>query len=451
MSGPVSVAEIEQALASADDRRLVRMVSAIDRMPSRGLLNRALDPLRPRLARLRPPRPLTLARIVTLPIETLLTPASAWDMGSTRIPRSHLKRMHDCLLAALPPELLAELAGRIGAEASMSDSTVVMAIGRQVWPACAQASEEALRSLAVSGGEGSGDMAGLRVSMKLTCRLLAIAEPLVDTTWHMPARPVIDFEEEQLRRVRQLMTGAAEHGRETLEHVLDLLVTLTDNPQLVLDTLLGNSLIGRGRDRDMAAAMLFERALAKADGTVRRLSSGEEIDAQDLAELVISTTATIQALESSSKDFRYDRRALLRVKADTVALVEARIGRLVEDVLLVGMAALPGHPRPELAVRRLEQTARATAQIRLAARPIGLATKIGYKMKEYFPSFRSIATATAEPLDFMDDLRIIEILYGSTQALQLYQAREKGERAPAATAALIARTVPAGGDCRATH
>ena len=78
---------------------------------------------------------------------------------------------------------------------------------------------------------------------------------------------------------------------------------------------------------------------------------------------MITTTATIQALDAASKDIRYDRRTFIKMKTEAVILVEARIGRLVEEVLLTGLATLPETAEPEALIRNLERTARTTAQI----------------------------------------------------------------------------------------
>ena len=65
-----------QALATqlhgADDRTLLKLVAVVDQLAKRGSLDQLLDEHRARLAVIRPPRPMTLGRLVVLPLEELL-------------------------------------------------------------------------------------------------------------------------------------------------------------------------------------------------------------------------------------------------------------------------------------------------------------------------------------------------------------------------------------------
>ena len=53
------------------------MVGLIDTLDRRGSMDRLLDPVRDRLALLRPPRPLALGRVLILPFEDLLVAGRA--------------------------------------------------------------------------------------------------------------------------------------------------------------------------------------------------------------------------------------------------------------------------------------------------------------------------------------------------------------------------------------
>ena len=63
------VSAVGGRLAEASDSRLLEAVAFLDRLSERGAADRLLDPVRPRLATLRPPRPATLERVLVLPFE----------------------------------------------------------------------------------------------------------------------------------------------------------------------------------------------------------------------------------------------------------------------------------------------------------------------------------------------------------------------------------------------
>ena len=66
-------------MSGASDEQLLQVVGLIDTLDRRGPVDQLLAPVRGRLALLRPPRPITLGRVLILPFEDLLVhEAEAW-------------------------------------------------------------------------------------------------------------------------------------------------------------------------------------------------------------------------------------------------------------------------------------------------------------------------------------------------------------------------------------
>ncbi len=129
-------AGLQEHLLSAADARLRRVVAVVDALPARGDADALIAPLRPRLARLRPPRPLTLTRLLFAPVEPLIVPSASWQIGSPGIPRSALAALGGDLCAALgeaADPLRARCAGR-----SMEDEAVVAECGAPLWAEAAK-------------------------------------------------------------------------------------------------------------------------------------------------------------------------------------------------------------------------------------------------------------------------------------------------------------------------
>lgn len=126
-------------LANASDENLLRIIAMIDRLPERTKLDYVIDDIRPRLARLRPPRPITIARLLFLPLSGALVNWSAWRQDPASIPRTALKPMMS-LLRDLPGSPLAE-AEAATQHALFSDLDLVERHGRTVWEAAARLCE----------------------------------------------------------------------------------------------------------------------------------------------------------------------------------------------------------------------------------------------------------------------------------------------------------------------
>lgn len=128
---------LRHAVAGATDNSLERIVRMLDRIPQRGETDRVLELARARLRRLRPPRPLGFARLLFLPLDGAIVPASAWKAQQARVPRTAIPTIAQATLLALGEEgaaIAAACEGRTTAE-----HAVVGDLGAHLWPAAAAA------------------------------------------------------------------------------------------------------------------------------------------------------------------------------------------------------------------------------------------------------------------------------------------------------------------------
>ncbi|MCA3357548.1 MAG: hypothetical protein ING02_06095 [Roseomonas sp.] len=140
-SGNVTKADgMATDLTSASDENLLRIVAMIDRLPDRTKLDGLLTDIRPRLARLRPPRPVTMTRLLFLPLSGALVNRAAWRQDPATIPRAALKPIFS-LLRDLAGSQLAE-AEEATRQALFSDLAIVERYGRPVWEAAARLCEK---------------------------------------------------------------------------------------------------------------------------------------------------------------------------------------------------------------------------------------------------------------------------------------------------------------------
>jgi hypothetical protein len=131
-----AIREVTRNLAAARDEQILRAVAMVDAMPDRGQADQIIAPLRPRLARLRPSRPLRFARLLFLPLDPLIVSAAHWRPTEPTLPRSVILPIAASVEAALG-EAGARIAGLI-ADRTTHDLDVIEASGGLLWPLAAE-------------------------------------------------------------------------------------------------------------------------------------------------------------------------------------------------------------------------------------------------------------------------------------------------------------------------
>ena len=126
-----AIREVARGLASAKDVQIMQVVAMVDAMPSRGPADQLIAPLRGRLARLRPPRPLRFARLLFLPLDPLIVPAARWRAEQPTIPRTVIPVLAAAVEAAFGATgrtVASMIEGR-----TTEDTAVVDAAGALLW------------------------------------------------------------------------------------------------------------------------------------------------------------------------------------------------------------------------------------------------------------------------------------------------------------------------------
>lgn len=412
-----------QALAAqlhgADDRTLLKLVAVVDQLAKRGSLDQLLDEHRARLAVIRPPRPMTLGRLVVLPVEELLVDGADWTPGMMRVPRDRLGRLIELLLEAIDPDLQRRAASQLAGK-SMHDSALALEVGREIWPAVALAADAIL-----ARGRQTRDteLRELLTPLRIMQHLMPVAETLVTTIWSLPDRPMLALEPAHRARVVALLALASAQGRDCFLLTAELLVRRTELPLAIIEAVLDGELELAGRERQQAAAMIAE---ASQSEMVRLFRSVSQLPATTGPSVLIgplrTLVANVESLQEVAQKVKFDHRELRRLKAELFTLIEARLETALGGDLLHAFKALDASTATA-DCRALEVHAVAAANMRLMAKRIGLATKIDFIFAKALERFRAIleedAVASAGLSGAaMDRIRIIELLFDSRSAMQ---------------------------------
>lgn len=129
------IRDLGRRLVGAPDAEVARAVAVVDQLPQRGGADKLIEPLRPRLALLRPPRPLRFTRLLFLPLDPLIVPPTRWQPRLPSIPRTALAPLAATVRAGLGAEA-ASIDALIQASSSHQADAVLRA-GDRLWPRAA--------------------------------------------------------------------------------------------------------------------------------------------------------------------------------------------------------------------------------------------------------------------------------------------------------------------------
>lgn len=135
--------ELGAALAAAPDGKLAEVVAALERaapeaVAARGAAETLIAPLRPRLARIQPPRSLGLSRLAFTPLDPVIVAPARWARDSIAVPRTILAPLWAAIRVGL-----ADNAATFRARLADAPESAPACIGATLWPRAAAIMREA--------------------------------------------------------------------------------------------------------------------------------------------------------------------------------------------------------------------------------------------------------------------------------------------------------------------
>ncbi|MCQ8241160.1 hypothetical protein [Rhizosaccharibacter radicis] len=125
----IHVRGLSQELRHASDNKILQVTRMVDMLPERGPADLLLEPVRARLAMLRPVRPMTRLRLLLTPADPVLVPAKSWHPDALTLPRSIIAPLVS--LIAPTPEDVRGLNGQVPGD--VSDGAALTRLGAPLW------------------------------------------------------------------------------------------------------------------------------------------------------------------------------------------------------------------------------------------------------------------------------------------------------------------------------
>jgi hypothetical protein len=413
--------DIAHALRGTDDRRLIAVLALLDRLPAREAVDALLDSVRPRLWLLRPPRRLSLRRLMALPLEPLLAESELCPGGGIRLPRSVLAALFAVVEPRLDAVLVAELRDETNA-ATTADIDSVLRAGRRLWPAAAAALHQAFRDprgttrmLAAGGFDAVAISEHYPAMLLLLRNAEKLCTALLPRDGRLPDPGAADSPH------RAMLLAAAEEGAPAFRAVAACFLLRAPSPDIVV------RLIAQTRLMLQRPALLdvVEEVIASLAHELAGLPAGSPGQLAALTERRSQVALRLAMIlsELSGQGLRLE--ALAAEAGQTLA---RQFGTTLETAVLAPLESLGSHaPAGTDRLAAIESAARAAKRMQIAGRTMGrdgmFAAPIAAARHRITTMARQTsALADAEGRVALPDLvRLVEILAGPEEALAMVE------------------------------
>jgi hypothetical protein len=399
MKLPPAMNVMQASVSTASNAQMLQIVALVDAMPERGAADALIVPLRPRLARLRPPRPLSFTRLMFSPLDKLIVAAPSWRRGSLSVPRTALAPIIVELRALMSAEALqVDAEGRAGPV----DPARVTELATSIWPRAAIAldSMDAPLGWLDATGLPRTDYAAIAA---IIAAVLSVAVDIHALTRHGDAPSEA--------AIRTILGRIAPRGGPALSAVVVVLLALLPSKGLIVA--LGMEAAGSNPSKAIDAAIEHTldrlQAALEEDRAIGVTMAQATSDTAHIGELLLEFE--IGATNRPERKRRIDR---LRRLADTMC--RARFEAALQEEFLDKLDRLPRDPEDGV-VESLETSARGLRQLEMHGRLLGSADRYEAMLE----GCREPIHCTTGKLRVEDRVRLTEILIGAREAIALLQ------------------------------
>ena len=395
-------------MLSADDTKIRQIVSLLDESPQHHVVHAVLDKIRPRLAALRPVRPLRFTRLLFIPFMDLLVPAGDWKPGHASVPRSILKPISDIVETALGRDADAIHSMIAGHDTNALD--VVAQAGALLWP---RAGEILAPAPLPEGWTHTGlpDTA----YPPLARALATVLRRAVPLRW-LQRETELGMLQSNQQIIDQILSDMVSEPVEGRLLVFKLLIEHFPRPSMLVQRLSGLT------DTPAERALLQAAMAAGVDDFLSGAEAAADIvgTLSDVSTHVQRLTTLLQDLSNDAEAPRH--RARLRVIREKMdVLCRDRFAEGMQEGLVSPLAATASAPVDADGQKQLERCARDLRSVETVGRKLGspaaydaLLGQAGAKVEA------AVDTGVLSP---MRAVRLVEILAGPDEAEKLYNRK----------------------------
>lgn len=404
---------LSSELRDASDAKILKVTQMIDLLPERGNADLLIAPVRSRLAKLQPARPLIWLRLLFTPLDPVLVSGAAWRAEDLAIPRSLLRPLASLLLDSSFDAMTTLPASISRDEASLTRA------GAPLWRAAAARLADITlpESWSEAGWQKRHGLTAATIGPLLPAIRLILEHAVTLRT--LPPHDSAGSEPV----IGALLADAAEAGPVGWGIMLTLLLE-GEAPDQVARIAAG---VVRGSRFSAALQQGLARATAETlDRTEALIMMPLPADGADNATLDarLALTGRIEGLRRLELRSADEQRQVSRLRQTLAAANRLLFGQTLR-ARLPGLASGTGAvesaaPASDAVVQALEAEARRLRSFALVAARLGDAKE--YESLLEHAALRYAATRAAPGPGRADQLRLVELLLGSERAMQFMAA-----------------------------
>jgi hypothetical protein len=397
----------QRQLAAARDEQIVRVLAAVDKLAERGEADELIAPLRGRLAEMRPKRPLSLLRLLCVPLDPLIVPGHGWRRFSPSIPRTALGPLGHVVYRGLADTAAGFHAAVAGSTSDEQD--VVAEVGARLWPRASEivATTPMPADWTAATGLLASDYAALARAVAAVLAQAVMLQQL--------AARAGGGVEPQTRELPRMLAAVAPAGPVALAMMVVLLMGSLPHPERLLR--LADELASR--QDDPAGRAVTDNAIDFVLDTLEGAPSPGP-DVAQAAQRVRRAAIMLNDLDGRMARRPFGRERLERVRRKLDTACRERFAIALDTRLLAPAAGLAGASDTEMAA--LEATARALRRFESAARRLGGAEHYDLLLRRAAAALCPAANEHAAAR--IDRIRLVEMLAGPEAAEALLHAAE---------------------------
>ena len=409
-SGKGAAQTLRREIVDADDEKISKIIAYVDQVGDAGVNRALLDPLRSRLALLRPVRPLRLARLLFLPLDPLIVSPAVWRAGSLRVPRTALEPLTAAVTAQFGRELASVHAAIEGENTGSLD--VIAQAGTLLWP---RAADILAKAPAPPEWEQTGLPGAVFAPLaRSVAAVLRRAVPLQQLARQAQLGPGNRDDEV----VGQILVGLADEPPDAAAMVAQLVLIEAPHAATHLRRLVS-------RARDQAESIALNRAmglgvdqcltfLEREANFVRKMGAGSIREATDQARFVANL---LQALENDPAVAMHRPRVRsLRAQLDKASRLCFAKG--MREEIAAPLAALTEAATSADGQRRLEASARELRGLETIGRHVSDAASYDQHLERMSEAVREAFAAGS--ISLARACRLVEILSGPEAAIAFH-------------------------------
>ena len=403
---------LSKEFRNASDEKILKVTRMIDLLPERGEADALLEPVRARLAALRPARRMNRTRLLFAPFDPVIVSGAAWRPGDLGIPRSVLAPVAALIFGsgdAIPP---------VPTTLDEGDEAQLTRVGTPLW----QAAAACLATAPIPPAWETPDWQkqnGLTVPMVMplipVLRLVLDRAAAIRT---LPPRQHPDCEQ----TLTALLSEAMRAGPLGWGIMLRLLFDAAAPDQV---TRLALSLARGGLSAPLQAGLdgAIEEMLGRMEAPQPGQAAAEQLDTAALSGVLsgrlhlIDQVEELRRLENRpAEEQRRVARLRQRLAAENRTVFEHAL-----QSRLVALDQVSAEPAPELmpteAVLAIEADARQLRAFALAAAKLGDADEYDRLLEQ--AAARYVRNGVKSGMTRADRMRVTELLVGSEKAIQV--------------------------------